>query len=310
MKKCQAYYSRILEQLQNILIKAEEPPEEPESLVDLHRQRKRANEFAVRFSRNQLYQMKRLIGEIKRLIVCFDSLSKNETVNLYKNILLACQTGSQGLQNYINYMSLPQSSDVPEKIKELVLLIKELFSCCEHLSLPVIQNDDEKREFLKILKELITAFDFKIESEEDNVPKKKVNKMEAKENRESKKYSMYKAKLMNANWKKQTEALAKIKFGLPSFFNKRRVKRKDDKKARMTCDIYTQKMHPKCGKYFGNKFVKFDPMKLADGEKTEMENKKGVQKKTRCKTPREVTSQDEDIETIVQNILYDEETVS
>ncbi|KAL0272272.1 UNVERIFIED_CONTAM: hypothetical protein PYX00_005313 [Menopon gallinae] len=299
LKKFYTYSAKLLEQFELVKLLVSRQPEAGESLQDINRQRKRATEFAVRFSRNNLYEMKRLVNDIKQIIVPypFENLAKCDGDVLCKKILLAYQSASQGLQTYINYMKNRTSLDVPEKTRELILLIVDLYLCCEHLSLPGDQID-----ILTPCRELIVILDVKIAEESGKGHLLRMGDRN-KEAEEDKRYSMYRTKLTNNGWKKKTEALARLKFGAPKLSLIKKMKKKEDSATipRATFEIYSQRVRD-------SSRSRRSPEDTIKGYKPPPVLPPQLKK---CHvTPREVTSQDDDIETVVQGIEDEEQAVT
>lgn len=300
LRKFYSYSVKLIEQFEIVKLFVSRQPEAADSLQEIHRQQKRATEFAVRFSRNNLYQMKRLVNEIKQ-IICpypFENLAKSDSDILCKKILLAYQTANQGLQTYINYMKSRSSLDVPEKTRELILLIVDLYLCCEHLSLPGDQID-----ILTPCRDLIVLLDKKIEDEDGKGHTIKMQEKNKGTEKEDNRFSMYKTKLTNSGWKKKTEALARLKFGAPKLSYIKRIKRREESATvpKTTLEIYSQKLQD-------------SPRNKKDHEEGPAGSKQAppviVPHKKSHFTPREVTCLDDDIETVVQSIKDEDQAVS
>lgn len=73
--------------------------------VDLERRKKRSEEFSVRFSRNHLYQIGRLIQDLKISRSTFETV--NKTSSLFNAILQALSAYSKSMSNFM-YNKAPE----------------------------------------------------------------------------------------------------------------------------------------------------------------------------------------------------------
>mgnify|MGYP006952281017 CR=1 FL=1 len=147
--------TKIVNQLELVKNLSRTKRNECENILDLRRQLQRAEEFSIRFSRNNLYETKRIIKEIEKILTSsFDNIQPQESKSLSKKIILGYQAASQSLQTYANYIKNPVNLEIPEKISELILLISELFSSCKSIfsSSEEIKNQNDA---LEICNELI-----------------------------------------------------------------------------------------------------------------------------------------------------------
>ncbi|KAK6637216.1 hypothetical protein RUM44_007630 [Polyplax serrata] len=314
LKKLSNIYAKIVTQLEMVKDLSENRLNETENILDLRRQLQRADEFSIRFSRNNLYDTKRLLNEIKNTLVPypFENMSPVEARTLSKKIILAYQAASQALQIYINYVKNPGNLEVPDKISELVLLIAELLLCCEQLSLSSgevhLQHDAVKtcNELLAVLKSKPPVGEY-LDIKQEVLTRKKHKKAVShpEDATKLKNLSMYKAR---PGVKGKPEMPARKKAGLSCLLGNvnKKSNKKEEKMARITHEIYTQKMNPKPVRPFGNKNVKFDQTDQTDRGVKENAIGKKPPKKSRYFTPREVRSQDDDVETMVQTIDDDD----
>ncbi|KAK6626312.1 hypothetical protein RUM43_006623 [Polyplax serrata] len=314
LKKLSNIYAKIVTQLEMVKDLSENRLNETENILDLRRQLQRADEFSIRFSRNNLYDTKRLLNEIKNMLVPypFENMSPVEARTLSKKIILAYQAASQSLQIYINYVKNPGNLEVPDKISELVLLIAELLLCCEQLSLSSgevhLQHDAVKicNELLAVLKSKPPVGEY-LDIKQEVLTRKKHKKSvpQPEDATKLKNLSMYKAR---PGVKGKPDMPARKKAGLSCLLGNvnKKSNKKEEKMARITHEIYTQKMNPKPVRPFGNKNVKFDQTDQTDRGVKENATGKKPPKKSRYFTPREVRSQDDDVETMVQTIDDDD----
>lgn len=310
-------YSKIVDQLKIVKNLTENKLNKIENVLDFRRQVQRAEEFAIRFSRNNLYETKRALYDIKKLVVPYpfeNCLPKGSNI-LCKKLILGYQAASQSLQIYINYIKNPGTLEVPEKICELVVMVSELFSCCENFSLRpeeiLLKNDGIRlcNELLPILKSKPPVGEY-IERKPGDAPKNKVKPVtdDNESGNKFKKLSMYKGKtkLNNICFKKSGDSLPKKKFGSSSTlgYQIKQMKKREDKKDRITHEIYTQKFNSRVGTGLGNiRNVKPELNNKLEGEKLDnISYKKVIKRRGHCFTPREVRSQDDDVETMVQSI--------
>ncbi|EEB11432.1 hypothetical protein Phum_PHUM116660 [Pediculus humanus corporis] len=100
--------TKIVNQLELVKNLSRTKRNECENILDLRRQLQRAEEFSIRFSRNNLYETKRIIKEIEKILTSsFDNIQPQESKSLSKKIILGYQAASQSLQTYANYIKNP-----------------------------------------------------------------------------------------------------------------------------------------------------------------------------------------------------------
>lgn len=318
LKKFNNIYSKVVTQLETVNNLSEKKSNEADNIFDLRRQLQRADEFAIRFSRNNLYETKRILNDIKKIMTpfSFENLSTNEGKTLGNKIMLGYQAASQSLQIYINYIKNPANIEVPEKICELVVLVTDLFLCCEQFC-PSSNETNLGNHAIKICNQLVTMLKSKlpageyVDTKQENASKKKFKKFGRVEDlNKIKNFSMYETRPIGRT---KLDCIPKKKFGVPYLFGnkQKKMKKKDERKARITHEIYTQKMSSRRRRSLGTKIVKFESFEGKDCERSESaaEKKLGL-KKSKFFTPREVKSQDDDVETMVQTIDDEELPVS
>ncbi|XP_018330196.1 uncharacterized protein LOC108740393 [Agrilus planipennis] len=105
-----------IESIEQIIDIGIEPPDGSE---DYKRKRKRAVEFASRFSRNYLYTLGRQRADLLRLTSCGKHTYRTKTLTAQK-IVSASQIILQALQAYLHYLPSCLPDSLHEKLQELI----------------------------------------------------------------------------------------------------------------------------------------------------------------------------------------------
>ncbi|XP_069703117.1 uncharacterized protein [Periplaneta americana] len=151
---------------------------EPDGNQDLLRRLKRAAEFSARFSRNYLYQLRRQMCELKKLVRESATVARGRHTFyqvLYQKIAIAHQTTHLGLEAYFHHMPSSVKGAASEKLRDLLNLTIDLMKICNKLGVPPPEMTSAPQVIEKKVKIMITLITvptttISLDNFEDNLP--------------------------------------------------------------------------------------------------------------------------------------------
>ncbi|XP_037921252.1 uncharacterized protein LOC119658066 isoform X2 [Hermetia illucens] len=153
MAKIMGHLQKITQTIERIRDNLDDIPE-PDGNLDLKRRERRAEEFTARFARNYLYQISRLMEEI-RVIPKEQCLSKSDN-DFPMKVCNLFSTLNQAIQSYMKHMSSFIVDQNPKKLGTLLEVITEATKLCVHKKI-LEKADATVHEVLRKAKSLKTC---------------------------------------------------------------------------------------------------------------------------------------------------------